>query len=457
MALTIVEPTAPVNSSLDVAINSYIKLPFNTEVDNAYLQEAIIGDFFQLYEKATFIKQGIIAGKTADNNLNVYITPLNPLKTNTEYILVILGGASGIKNTLAEPMAQNYALEFTTGVTVTIDSIVITDLIVDFVAIGTGTPTDTTDSTINFQDVNNTIGSETGVYIYDAPGMYIEDGLYLEYSSPSNGSTGVTGFQKMNLYFSENITDVYSEEIRIKKTTLPYEADIFGNHDLSIQTRTITNNKLEMLVDETGLDITKNKEYTVIVPKGAFKQSTNPTVKNDNLTIRFSGPLSPMLSTPDYVKNLVLGFTAGYLSDLTDYDIFKTLHINSKEVIMLLGIALDYNDVNRLYWLTRYVTCKTALDLVTGPFGKGKGTVTQRNVLGQSTSWSLNTNTAAKYSPLEECIRTALRNLGIGSIGTNVGVKSVDSPYYPNRTRVERKQPPIYKPNPKPFDGEYFY
>jgi len=457
MSLIIVEPTTPVNSSLDVAINAFIKLPFNTEVDSAYLQDAIIGDFFQLYEKSTFIKQGIVAGKTADNNLNVYISPLIPFKKNTEYILVILGGSNGIKNTLAEPMAQNYALEFTTGISVDIDSIVITDLIVDFTTTGTSSPTTPTEETINFQDVNNSIGSETGIYIYDAVGMDIEDGLFLEYSSPSNGNTGVVGFQKLNMYFSENIIDVYSDEIKIKKTTLPFETDIFGNHDLSIQSKTITNNKLELLLDETGIDITKNKEYTVLVPKGTFKQATNPTVKNDNIIVRFSGPLSPMLSTPDYVKNLVLGFTDGYLNDLTDYDIFKTLHINSKEVIMLLGIILDYNDVNRLYWLTRYVTCKTALDLVTGPFGKGKGTVTQRNVLGQSTSWSLNTNTASKYSPLEECIRTALRNLGIGSIGTNVGVKSVDSPFYPSRTRVERKNPPLYKPNPKPFDGEYFY
>ncbi len=458
MSLSIIEPTKPVNSSLDVAINAYIKLPFNTEVDSAYLQDTIVGDFFQLYEKATFIKQGLKAGKTIDNNLDVYITTLNPFKTNTEYILLVLGGANGIKNTLGETLSINYALEFTTGISVDIESIEITDIIVDFTTVGSTSPTDNnTNLTINFQDINNSIGDETGTYIYDAPGLIVEDGLYIDYSSPSNGTTGVSGFQKMNLYFSENIIDNYSDEIRIKKTELPFESDIFGNHDLSIQTKTLLNNKFEMLVDETGLNITSNKEYTVIIPKGTFKQLDNPTVKNNDIIIKFSGPLSPMLSTPEYVKQIVIGFNDGYLDELTDYDIFKTLHINSKEVLLLLGIFLDYTDVNRLYWLTRYVTCKTALDLVTGPFGKGKGTVTQRTVLGQSTSWALNTNTTSKYSPLEECIRNALRNLGVGSIGTNVGVKSIDSPYYPNRTRVERKNPPLYKPNPKPFDGEYFY
>lgn len=441
MALSVVT-TSPHGQELDIPLNGYVKIDFNSEIGTTYFSDINVGNYFQLYEKAGFRKQGVVGGRVSGNNLSVFIKPLQALKPHTEYIFIILGGPNGVKNLLNEYLTTNFVVGFTTGGSVDAeDNITIVNNEVTYDVVPPAevpTPVPDPDTIVSFVDTNNLIvGPETGVpsqYYYESPMSSGE--LYVEYSAPQNKTAGIEYLDKIVLYWNENIQDRFIDEIKVKKTKLPFETDLFADHSVAIGTRVIANHKLTLQMFETGAGVTDNFEYTVEIPQGAVARSTDLSLRNAYTVIKFSGLLSPLFATPDAVKILISSDLSGSDIHIDDYDLLKKIQIISQELLSMLGETPDPADPI-YFWIVRYVTCRIAYEIIRGPLDVQKY-LTSRNVLGQSVTWGIN-RTADDKSPLRQCIEKALQELGLfeGPASPQIGVKSADTSYYRGRERQD--------------------
>lgn len=234
MALTFNAASSTPNSgNTAVPLNAYIKLVFNSEVQSAYFSPTAVGTYFQLYKEAGFVKYGVIAGRTVDNNLAIYLLPMAKLEPNTKYTLIIVGGTNGIKNIANETLTGNQVISFTT--TYFADnqiSINITDSVVTFPPVAQEpVPIPTPPgSVVNFQDVNNLVGSESGIAEF-----YYEDGsqigqIFIEHSNPEEFTIGNIDFYQFVSYWNEDIRSRYADEIKITKAKLPFDTvNFLGN------------------------------------------------------------------------------------------------------------------------------------------------------------------------------------------------------------------------------------
>jgi len=448
MALTFNAASSTPNSgNTAVPLNAYIKLVFNSEVQSAYFSPTAVGTYFQLYKEAGFVKYGVIAGRTVDNNLAIYLLPMAKLEPNTKYTLIIVGGTNGIKNIANETLTGNQVISFTT--TYFADnqiSINITDSVVTFPPVAQEpVPIPTPPgSVVNFQDVNNLVGSESGIAEF-----YYEDGsqigqIFIEHSNPEEFTIGNIDFYQFVSYWNEDIRSRYADEIKITKAKLPFDTvNFLGNTPVPHGSVQIVGNKLSFAVtSESGYDtsnnpLTLNYEYQIRIPGAALSKLDDGGVRNANIIVKFAGPLAPLFSTPDMVKAIMSSsFNPEDIGYVRDYDLFKKIHWISYELVNRLGYTPSYNDPN-IYWVVRYVTCRAAYELLTGPLAFVQY-VTQRTVLGQSVSYTNKDRTMpGDRGELENCMTDALNALGIlmSNVAAVIGVKSKNSAYYPGRKR----------------------
>jgi len=445
MALTF-QSSDPASAAVDVPLNAYFKLLFNTQVGAAYISDLNVGTYFQLFRAADSVKVGVRAGLEAGNNLAVYLLPMQVLDPSSKYLLIVVGGTHGVKNLANETLASNAVIQFTTGVAPNNQLLIdITDSVVTFPSpTAEPTPPVTADTDVSFRDVNNLLEGESGI-----PDFYYEDGsqlaqLYMEFSNPANGAVGVKDLAQFLSYWNEDIRSRYADQSSIMKTQLPYDPDVFGlNQDRSIAmgSPALQSNLLSFALGETGVLNdgtwkTTNFEYILKVPQASLSFATDGKVRNAETVVRFCGPLSPMFATPDMVKTLMSSvLDISDIDYITDYDLYKKIHCVSYELVQKLSYKLDYNSP-QMFWVSRYVSCRTAYDLLTGPFDFLK-IVTQRSVLGQSVSYTTRNRPDGEIGGLLSCIHLAEKRLNLpwSVVAGDIGVKSVRSMYYPGHKR----------------------
>jgi hypothetical protein len=444
MALTFVSST-PNSGNIQVPQNDYLKLVFNTEIQSSYLDDLNVGSYFQLYRKSDNVKIGVRAGRTATNNLEVYLLPLVTLDPNTDYTLIVVGGSHGIKNIANEVLASNTVITFkTVNFKDNQISIDITSGVVTFPTVtAEPTPPPPPTNVVSFKNVDYILEDESGTAdFYYEDGSQVSD-LYLEYSNPEGDTVGVKDLDRFLSYWNEDIRSRFAQEIYITKTKLPFDPDFFGNKRLARGPAVISANQLGFTLSETGqyVDgtwVTTNNEYIVKIPGAALSFLKDGARRNAETTIRFAGPLAPLYSTPDMVKALMSSnYSAADIDYIKDYDLYKKIHMISYELVHDLGFTPDFNDP-KIFWVVRYVTCRTAYELLTGPFPFLEF-VTQRSVLGQSVSFNKANRLQGDNGSLDNCVKKAIVELGLlnnSIVAARIGIKSVNSNYYPGHKRA---------------------
>lgn len=426
-----------------VPTDTFIKLTFNTEVKSEFLEPGNVGTYFQLYRTSGFQKIGVEAGKASGDALNVYLQPLQELEPSTQYTLIVL---NSVANTADETLGNNWVQNFVTGSLKSNETITISNGIVTFNNVAPPVnPPVTPGDKVSFIDTNNNlVGSETGIpqFHYEAgPGAFLVDdqsgALRIEFSNPENHEVGVDPFTNISLYWNKDIADRYINQIKVTGSDLPFDSDVFGDKSLNSTPSIANPSTIDIAItDESAVGSTLNREYCVTIPPGAVECVDDSNIRNSRITIKFSGPLSPIFCTPDMIRTHLTGSDGtDLISGQSDYSLWKKIHATSLLLVNLLGRQPDVNSPE-MFWVVRYVCCKVASDLLRGPVDLQKY-VKSRTVLGQTVSWGNVTNDMGKRkSPLEECWEMAATQLGIGGTGPEIGVKSMETLHYPGRHRM---------------------
>lgn len=317
-----VTDTNPSNGSTGAYLDDDIEITFDQQVESSYLSST----FMKMYKtNAGMTTYEALACTYTGSGTVVSINPTVNLEAAQYYMLVLVGGPTGIKAVNGDEMEENYVLSFkagstvrpTTGVTTNISHV---DIWVD---------ADHTDD--EQQSAASTDLFTTGEDQSQMP-------IVLLSTIPANHSVGVYNLSRIIFTYDDTIAyGAPMEALTGRYSDLPIDADPMGVRSVEISGVVVEQNSLYYDIETLEAADTLNREYTFTlspnVVRGENKQGFDP----EKHTIKFMGRLTPLYATPEQIRIRLSAWHTGLDTGLIDYDLYKLIHEKSLWTEVRLG------------------------------------------------------------------------------------------------------------------------
>lgn len=399
----VVESTHPVQNSTDCYVDDNIIVTFNRDVDPSYRS----GTYFKLYRtnqtKTTF---EAVATAVSGSGMVVAIDPIANMGTAQNYMLVVVGGPTGVQAVDNSLMDENHVLEFISGSTVR--------------PVETTDPTSTIDSVELWVDADDT-DDEVGTPSSDLF-SYTEGGgdIVLLSSIPANHSVGVYGLSRMSFVYNDDLeVGIPYDALRGRYSDLPIDADPLGNRDVYISGVVTSANIATFNIEYLEASDTVNREYMFTLAPGVAKGVIRTGYDQQTHIVKFMGRLTPLYATPDQIKSRLTGWHQDMDAGILDYDLYKLIHEKSVWADNHFGGAPTSTE--ELIDRNRLVVCLVLYDLLL--FGAMiQGGVKSRSILmNQVVYYDLDYEKIK--DELDNCMKTALASTAY-SATIQSGIKS---------------------------------
>jgi hypothetical protein len=337
-----------------------------------------------------------IATTITQHENTVTITPTIPLDEGESYMLIIVGGDTGIKSITNSPLSENYvALFHVSSLFKPVEPPISPDI--------------TSDTVIVNPDTSYELDAHESYDVFtssaDATTMTQVVGIM-----PPDRSIIRGELTTITIVVNGEALPLDSDSIDVHYAELPVDPDPFADRKCPVTTEVNGSAIIIRLV--TPLSLT-NREIFLSIPRG-FIQAKDKLPDNEGLFIQCIGVLSPLYATPDSVyKKLMLLFDGNVL--LSNYDCIKLIHEKSIVLDMVPKTPKEliaYNDL---------IACLIIRDIIL--FGRTlNGRVKSRDLLATTVQYE-NVDIPLLNKAVEDCIDNAL---SVFNIDTKIahGIKS---------------------------------
>lgn len=385
-----VNTTTPAANSDGHYLDDSIYLQFNQEVDSAYLQ----GSYFQMFrcnaDQSEFYDQvGISLRKGDVDPLYVILDPLTDLSQDTHYVIIVLGGVSGIKSISSDAMSGNFTLHFESGTTVRPASSVAASID------GVDIFTDGTPGASRIDDPSLDLFASEGA---EAP-------ISLLRTIPEDLSVGVGSgiLDRIIFIYNDAVFDQVGADVLVGRyNVLPSDPDPFEDRTIQSSGVIVNGSSLTFLIPL--LEETENREFTFKLPGGKVRGLTRQALDGEEHVLKFMGRLTPFYSVPNQITKRLKDYNEDARLGISDYDLYKAIQEFSQWARDEMGIDVSQMTPLRL---SRLVTCLVLRDIA----GLGRillgGNIKSRALLATEVVYE-NFDINDLLGELEDCINDAL-------------------------------------------------
>jgi len=399
-----VQSTFPLDSAQGIYLNDPVHITFSLPIEGSYLSS----QYFMVYrtneDQSEFYERHSVSITQSDQTVS--LTPSVDFDPLSYYLVIVIGGSSGIQDINGNTLTANYLLKFSTGeserVSVPDDSITISGE-PSFVVDGDG-------------DVPPLDQMRPSTDLFSPSGESAP--IALLSTIPSERSIGVRNLDKLVLVYNDDVESgsLPVNAITGRYTGLPFDQDPFANRELGILGISYYRNQI--IVDIEDLTETDNREYLFRVTGGFVRGVNRQAPDIEEHTIRFMGQLIPLYASPEQIRQRMTAWSSELNVSSSDYDLYKLIHEKSLWVRDTLGItmtAANTAQVNRL------VVCLVLKEILTmgAVFA---GPVKSRSVLLTAVTYD-NYDLKDLRSALEDCISESIPDDATGG-GVRHGIKS---------------------------------
>jgi len=359
----------PTHGSENVAVNTLITAQFNEAIDPI----SVTTNTFFIVEQNTFEPiTGVVSYVPATRQAKFTIS--SNLKSNTKYRAIVLGQEDpwattvvGIYDTAGNYMNGQFDWVFTTGGSTSSD--------VELAAIPSGTT--------GYENV--TTPNPTGII---SPTAYLE---VLD-TSPSHYETNINTIAAIVVSFNDDLGYIQHNvlgtlilgEGRLSTSTSILDTyieiknmPVLGGSPTTLDWSGSFNTANDKLTITTDASLVSNYEYIVKIKEGLEGSTTLPLASD--YTFMFTTMYDPLYATSVQVR-LALG---NLIEDIPDDTINRIIYQNSLYAAQLY-LPLTVANTGIKWYISKYVECKSALDLLNNKF-LNLGGISSRKVLADLT------------------------------------------------------------------------
>jgi len=396
-----IQYTNPVENSAGLFLNDPIKVSLSQSIEPSYL----VIDYFMLYrtdsDYSDFYEQVDVVVSIVDEIIN--IKPSINLIANSNYILIILGGTTGIESMTNDFLEENFTLRFQTG---------------DSIRVSATTTTNINGINI-FVDGNtseNPIKPSTDLFTLSGETTPI--GIIS--TIPSNLSLGVDMLDKIIIKFNDTIsnTSIPVNTLVGRYNDIPYDMDPFAANDIIPTNVTIDNDQAIFTIPILSGD--NNREYNFTVAPGIIKGTSKKAAMDNPYNLKFYSKLSPLYATPDQIISRLKGFNENAQVAIAKAEIYKL--ILEMSLYILEKYKFDITP-DLLPILNRLIVCMVLKELFLNGFVMVPNIKSRELIANKVEYYNFNTDDAR--NALDECIKDAI-NDATGRLGVTIssGIKS---------------------------------
>lgn len=438
----------------DVYIDDTVDVSF----DASLLASSATGTAIQVYKTDNGNQRMNVTLTVNGNVLSIKGTPIFPVNSN--FMVVIVKGASGLLGTGGEQLTANVTFTFRTGTKLKPDQaqtnpkdvISALDQVTDPAQkpVTYVTPDVSPQGTIEpFIPCEPTLPGTVPIGYVSGMISGITLGLTMLDSIPRAYEMGVIDTSNIVSIWDQDIQIVGSAPLKMTMQELQMGASPFAVSGVPMLSGpTVVQNELSAVFEQVA---TLNREFTVTIGAGTVK-SIDGTKLNKLTKFKFTGPLDPMFCTFEMAVN-----NAGIWGvEFTDQDIYEyTMMIHRLSITaMELNGYKTMADVDELALnkMANFVCCSVALALLTyqnaglglDSAGAHGATVKKRQLpgvyieYGASGSGTQGDPYSDSLKRLKDCIdknKPGGLNDQLGWYGIATGIKSLRDPSYPLRRR----------------------
>jgi hypothetical protein len=386
----IVTSSSPVSRYVGQYIDDPISITFSKEVEGSYISSAYFRLIRTNNDENEYYDQVLCT--VEKNELTVTVTPQVLLEKSSKYVLIVLGGETGISSIDSFKLEVNHSLVFTTT---------------SIARPGSGTDTIT--------GVDIWVGGDDGSKDILSQEESVKTIQPLS-SIPSNESVGVSSLHTISIIFNDIIKHtIPANLISFKYTELPTDPDPFGERDIAISGVNVSENILSISIDPITSENSTNREYKLSIPAGLIfgMNKENP---NKSIDIRFMGRLTPLYVLPHDITVRLAGWNTKIVPNISDYELYKLSLQKSIFSNINNGIPSTDEELLRRYQL---VLCLMLLELLRN-IGFAGGGIKSRSLLETKVEY-YDADLQGLMDDLEDCIN---ENSDGGGFAVLEGIKS---------------------------------
>lgn len=443
---------------------------------NVYLDGSVTVSFDATLDSSTVNNNTVLLYKVPDyTRRNVYLSVsgsdivLNfedaKLEPNSDWQIIIVSGANGVKSSGGDTLTENEIIDFSTQDLLTptaqddtsaeelqdelnydkADEPVVGDVEKEIVVPDLNIQGDIEDFEPCSEDTLN--GADT--FVEDSGLPSVVKRLNLVGSIPREYTVGVTDVSELTIVWDRNVKENSSSTISFTYQDLPDPEDPFSNTEVeSSGIPTVIGDRI--IAEYVNPDDLTNKEFTVVIKAGKVS-SINDKYTNVTETINFAGKLVPMLCTFQMARQRA-GMWGVEFSRKAIYHYNLIIHRESVHALKSRGYdTIEDVPEGELPVLSRYVCCYAALQMLgTGASGESGGAtgglfVKRRDLPGVSISYDEHSTASGSANPYNEMLKSIIECLketgitpleGFENIVIDHGVKSKNDYYFIRRRRL---------------------
>lgn len=406
MAL-IVNDISVANESLNVYLDTTIRVTFNKNINASSLTDDII-HLYITENDAVIGTHKLIANHSSTSANIVEFVPQPNLQPNTKYIFLITGDHNmadailqGITSEDGDSMSGNYYITFTSGT-----------------EIGDPTLEDPQIHTTTDAGITSTSSSTSSTYA-------------VINTSPYNGQSQLTSVNEIVMYFNTPLTDISAINMRVdvERASWPYSAidSLYSSSGYLLGSGYFNNAKTEY-------HIPVDPSYQQLVDNHVFGVYADSVGTFAGYEWFYMSRLWPAYADIRQIRSA----TGIVFDDVPDAIIWLHIHENSQYYTSQTGISYN-SDLEVPYEVNKWVVCKTIIDLYNLVKGVNKSTGNIiRKTLGDLTiEYSSSAKAADNTVPeqFQKCADINWALISNNNSSINHTVKSINTQYYPGRNR----------------------
>ena len=396
-----IQYTNPVENSTGLFINDPIKISFDQTIEPSYL----IIDYFMLYrtnlDYTEFYEQIDVTVSMLDEVIN--IKPTINLNKDSYYILMVLGGNSGIESTTNDYLSENFVLKFRTG-----NSLRVVD-----------------ETSANINGINLFVdGNTSETNIPQSTDLFALSGdsvpINIVSTIPANLSLGVDNLTSVVIRFDDKIlnTTIPNNTLIGRYNDIPYDMDPFATNEIIPTNVTIDNDTAIFTIPTLSGEI--NREYNFTLAPGVIQGVNKKAPSYNPYNLKFYSKLAPLYATPDQIISRLKGFNENAQISIAKAEIYKLILELSLYILekYKFEVTADLMPI-----LNRLIVCMVLRELFINGFVMVPNIKSRELIANKVEYYNFNTDNAK--DALDECIKDAI-NDAAGRLGITIstGIKS---------------------------------
>lgn len=391
--------TVPVTQSTGVFTDDNLILTFNEELEGSYLS----GTYFKLYRTNESMGEfyDLIDCAITKSDVDVTVNPTLNLLPQNFYVLIVIGGISGVQSISGGTLSSNYILFFRTGESVRpVSSGVSVINEVDLFVGGALSP-----------DMNESVD------LFSTSGETVPIGLLR--SIPPDQSVGVGSLEKVIFIYNDEVDQSFPIPVNAligTYTDLPLDMNPFENRSITAQgSPSVEGN--QVIFSGITVGDTNNREYTFRLSPGVVRGTSRRGFDQRMRTVRFLGPLTPLYALPSQITARLTAWGDDATANISDYDLYKLIHQVSSYFVERSGIVMT--NTNSMA-VNRAIICMVLLEITTMGLLSFGGIKARELLATKVQYYERKLDDIAKT--LDKCIDEALSS--VGQATAIAGIKS---------------------------------